>query len=70
MKKGRLPAPDRFEQWLETNFKENDLKDLATDHWGNKLVYTSSKKDKTYSLISMGPDGILDTEDDMIRTGP
>jgi len=70
MKKGRLPRPDRFETWMVKNFKENDLKDLMTDHWGNRLVYESSKKDKTYVLISLGPDGILDTPDDMRRTGP
>ena len=70
MKKGRLPRPDRFEIWMVRNFKENNLKDLMTDHWGNRLVYESSKKDKTYVLISLGPDGILDTPDDMRRTGP
>ncbi|MCK5162529.1 MAG: type II secretion system protein GspG [Desulfobacula sp.] len=70
MKKGRLPRPARFEIWMQKNFKENNLKELMTDHWGNRLVYQSSKKDKTYVLISLGPDGILDTKDDMRRTGP
>ncbi|WDP85781.1 MAG: type II secretion system protein GspG [Desulfobacter sp.] len=70
MTKGRLPQPHRFEAWMEKNFKENDLKDIMTDHWGNRLVYQSSKKDKAYLLISLGPDGILDTPDDMRRTGP
>ena len=70
MKKNRLPQPDKFEIWMKRNFKESNLKDLMTDHWGNKLIYKSSKKDKTYVLISLGPDGILDTKDDMRRTGP
>jgi hypothetical protein len=70
MKKGRLPRPARFEIWMERTFKENNLKDIMADHWGNRLVYRSSEKDNTYVLISLGPDGIVDTKDDMRRTGP
>ena len=70
MKKNRLPQSDKFRIWMKRNFKENNLKDLMIDHWGNRLIYQSSEKDKTYVLISLGPDGVLDTKDDMRRTGP
>ena len=70
LKKGRLPGSDKFETWMEKNFKESNLKKLVTDHWGNTLIYRSSKTDKTYVLISPGPDGVLDTKDDLRRTGP
>nr|WP_320013191.1 type II secretion system protein GspG [uncultured Desulfobulbus sp.] len=68
-KHGRYPRADRFEPWLAANFKENHLKDLANDHWGHPYFY-SDNQEKSYSLSSLGEDGILGTEDDMTVTGP
>ena len=70
MKRGRLPKEERFDRWLEKNFKENELKAVMVDHWGNDMIYLLSSDGKTYTLQSPGPDGLMDTEDDMIRTGP
>lgn len=70
MKTGRFPAEAKFESWMAENFKENSLKDLMTDHWGNRLIYTATVRHKAYVLISTGPDGIPGTADDMKKTGP
>jgi general secretion pathway protein G len=70
LKKGRLPPADKFADWLADSFKENDLKALQADHWGNPLVYEVSGDRHMYTLISAGPDGISGTEDDMRKTGP
>ncbi|NDY73620.1 general secretion pathway protein GspG [Desulfobacter hydrogenophilus] len=70
MKRGRLPKKERFGRWLGKNFKENELKAVMVDHWGNDMVYLLSRDGKTYTLQSPGPDGLMDTEDDMTRTGP
>ena len=34
-----LPSENEFDDWLEDTFKENNVKSLSTDHWGNKYVY-------------------------------
>lgn len=70
MKKGRLPKESRFDAWLAANFKENTLKEVMTDHWGNPMVYLTSRDKKHYVLQSSGPDGIMDTDDDLKRSGP
>ena len=70
LKKGRLPTGRNFDKWLENNFKENTLKTVMTDHWGNPMTYTISKNKKQYVLISSGPDGIFDNDDDLKRSGP
>ena len=70
MKRGRLPKEERFGRWLAKNFKENELKAVMVDHWGNEMTYLLSRDGKTYTLQSPGPDGLMDTEDDMTRTGP
>ena len=66
----RLPSKKEFTAWLQETFKENNVKDLAVDHWGNRYIYTVSKKQRSYQLRSLGPDGIADTDDDMVRSGP
>ncbi len=67
---GRYPKSDNFKKWMEKNFKENNLKPLTTDHWSNELIYTAARDQKSYILISCGPDGIKETEDDIKITGP
>lgn len=70
MRRGRYPREDKFKKWLVMTFKENNIKDLSLDHWGNPYVYTTADKQKSYILISPGPDGKVDTSDDMKVTGP
>ena len=66
----RYPKSEHFKKWMEANFKENDLKPLTTDHWGNEFIYTATRDQKRCTLISCGPDGIKGTEDDIKITGP
>ena len=66
----RLPSEKEFESWLADTFKENNIKGLAEDHWGNRYIYTVSEKERTYQLRSMGPDGIAGTGDDMTKSDP
>lgn len=70
MRKGRYPRSDRFERWMAATFKQNHLKTLSSDHWGNALQYTVTSNRKSYQLISPGPDGLMGTHDDMVCTGP
>lgn len=70
LKRGIYPAEERFGEWLAATFKENDLKELSQDHWGNSFQYTVSMGRKAYSLSSSRADGIFGTSDDMKVTGP
>jgi general secretion pathway protein G len=66
----RLPSEREFDAWLEETFKENNVKDLAEDHWGNRYIYTVSRNRTTYELRSAGPDGVVGNQDDMSISGP
>ena len=66
---GRYPKTEYFKAWMEKNFMENNLKPLTTDHWKRELIYISGRDQKTYTLVSCGPDGIEKTEDDLRITG-
>lgn len=70
LKKGRYPSEKKFLDWLNKNFKENNLKNNGDDHWNNPLIYKTENKNKTYRLISTGSDGIAGTKDDMEISGP
>lgn len=65
-----LPTKLEWADWLEDTFKENNVKSLSEDHWGNAYVYTVDKAQRNYQLRSAGPDGILNNNDDMVKTGP
>jgi general secretion pathway protein G len=65
-----LPSVREFESWLEDTFKENNVKELKVDHWGNPYIYTVSKSGKEYTLRSNGPDGLVETNDDLVIHGP
>jgi len=65
-----LPSKKEFTHWMEDTFKENNVKSLLEDHWGNKYVYTVDERQRNYQLRSAGPDGILNNDDDMVKTGP
>lgn len=66
----RLPPEQEFEAWLKETFKENNVKELALDQWGNPYIYTVSGQGRSYRLRSAGPDGIPETGDDMVKSGP
>jgi len=70
MKRGRYPRRDHFDRWLAATFKENSIKELSLDHWGNGYVYSVDEKQQSYLLVSRGPDGMADTADDLKVTGP
>ncbi len=66
----RLPKQKDFEAWLERSFKENNVKSLLVDQWGEPYVYTVSSHRRTYQLRSSGPDMVMNTDDDLIKSGP
>lgn len=70
IRKGRYPGEEEFNAWMQQNFKENQFKELTMDAWGRPLVYTTTTDRKEFKLISAGPDGQIDTQDDIISTGP
>ncbi|MCW7754069.1 type II secretion system protein GspG [Desulfobotulus sp. H1] len=70
MKTGRYPSERNFERWLQLRFQENDLRELNRDQWGNTYRYSTDPDRRSFILTCAGPDGILDTKDDMIRKGP
>jgi general secretion pathway protein G len=65
-----LPSKKEFAVWMEDTFKENNVKSLSEDHWGNEYLYTVDDRQRNYQLRSAGPDGILNNDDDMVKTGP
>ena len=66
----RLPSERDFNTWLTNTFKENNVKSLSHDHWGNPYIYTCAKSGRSYELRSAGPDGLTGTDDDMVKCGP
>ena len=70
IKKGRYPSEKYFKKWLRKSFKENNIKAINEDHWGNVYVYKTGKRNRSYTLISKGKDKILGTDDDLKATGP
>nr|WP_321465072.1 type II secretion system protein GspG [uncultured Desulfobulbus sp.] len=64
----RLPSEENFADWMAATFKENNVKELAEDHWGSPYVYTVDGR--RYELRSVGPDGEAGTDDDMTISGP
>ncbi len=68
--KGRYPTEKQFQGWLRKNLKENHVRDVAVDVWGTPLLYEAPDRGKRFRLVSAGPDKTLDTEDDLIYTGP
>jgi len=69
MKKGRFPTSEAFESWMARTFAENNLKPLDEDHWGTPYLYETTGR-HAYRLRSAGPDKIMGSFDDLIRTGP
>lgn len=65
-----LPTEEEFPAWLNDHLKENNVKELDEDHWGNPYIYVSLDNGRGYQLRSVGPDGVEGTDDDMVKTGP
>lgn len=65
-----LPEDEDFPRWLDDTFKENNVKELAVDHWGTAYRYTLTENGRGYQLRSAGADTIFETSDDMVKTGP
>jgi general secretion pathway protein G len=70
MKKGRYPDEKIFALWFKKNFKENNLKDNLSDHFGSKYIYETKDGLRGYVLVSKGADKIRGTKDDLIVSGP
>ncbi len=70
IKKGRYPSEANFVNWLEEGTKENSFREVYNDNWGNSFIYTTTTRNKTFTLISTGKDGIINSDDDMIISGP
>ncbi len=70
IKKGRYPSEANFVNWLKQGTKENNFRLVFNDNWGNPFIYTTSKRNKSFTLISMGKDGIVNSDDDMTISGP
>ncbi len=70
IRKGRYPSEQQFAKWLQQNTKDNNIRSVLDDNWGNPFLYATSKKNKKFTLISKGKDGELNTDDDMYVTGP
>ncbi|GAB6096243.1 hypothetical protein JCM14469_24960 [Desulfatiferula olefinivorans] len=70
LKRGRYPRDADFLAWMARTFKENPVHTLGLDHWERPLIYENRLSGKGFVLKSTGPDGLADTSDDMIITGP
>ncbi len=70
IRKGRYPSESQFPRWLLESSKENNVRNIVNDTWGNPFIYTTTKRNKSFTLISTGQDGIYNTDDDMSVTGP
>ncbi len=63
IKKGVYPTD--FENWVATNFHNNNLKPNVVDHWGVGYRYTVTNNGKDFKLVSAGPDKKFGSEDDL-----
>ncbi len=70
IRKGRYPSENQFPIWLEKNTKENNIRSVLVDNWGSPFIYATSRKNKSFTMLSKGKDGLLNTDDDMYITGP
>ena len=66
----RLPKQKDFAAWMAESFKENNVKSLLVDQWGTPYVYLVSRNQRQYQIRSAGPDLELNTDDDLVKSGP
>lgn len=56
----------QYPERLETVLRKNPLlKNIHKDYWGREFYYERHSSGESYILISLGPDGMLNTEDDI-----
>jgi hypothetical protein len=70
MRKGGYPSEESFESWMRASFKESHLRDIMRDNWGHPFIYRTDESGEEFLLISAGPDGRVNTDDDLKNTGP
>jgi len=70
IRKGRYPSTQGFSGWMERSFKENAIKSNLTDSWGHPWIYQAGSNQRSFTLLSTGPDGVPSTRDDLKMTGP
>jgi hypothetical protein len=58
----RLPNPNEFAGWLEGRYAG----DVTRDSWGNTYILVI--RPRSFDIVSMGPDGQLNTDDDVLET--
>ena len=62
----RKTLPDSLDELVEEDEKGNSfLENLPDDPWGNAYVLVPGDNPRSYEIISFGPDGQEDTEDDI-----
>lgn len=59
---GRMPEPRNFQRWLEDRYAG----DAMQDSWGGD--YTLEIRRNQFDIVSPGPDGLLNTDDDIVET--
>lgn len=69
VRKGRYPSEERFSRWLAETFQDRFLDELGRDHWGHPCRYRTTAGGLAYTLMSTGPDGVADNQDDMVVSG-
>ncbi len=57
----KLPEPDEY---INNLLKDGFIEKRYLDAWGNGILM-NIQEDDSYSLISIGPDGVPDTKDDL-----
>lgn len=66
-----LSEIERIRSFIESNYLEtgtfptNLSVPIKKDPWGNNYLYKVSEDGKGYQLISAGPDGVIETNDDV-----
>lgn len=59
---GRMPEPRTFQRWLEDRYAG----DAMEDSWGGS--YSLEIRQNQFDLVSPGPDGLLNTDDDLVES--
>ena len=63
---GRVPNPRKFAAYCRKKLKvaKGQERDTSLDHWGNPYKLEIYGR-KSFAVLSAGPDGELDTDDDL-----
>lgn len=61
----QFPGPRGFDAWMDERYEDQTL---TRDSWDNRYQLRTGSR-TTFRIISAGPDGSFDTEDDMVVEG-